>query len=223
MKTNLTNIIFFVTLLLIEIQATAQGYIVPNGVTFGGYESGIVNGYRINVIDNPSGTPSIWSTNTQFFLSVIGMTEPTVYPNTFSFSEYLDVGVRVFIASSNQPFSLAQVVSQSFTELDHSSPGYVFNHGSPFYLALYSGYQFAPPYIFPRTEPIQYLGPVFGWVKLQNLFGTIQFLDGALEYGGAGIYIGTQNIIQPSPEPGTLALAALGGLLLGFRRRRVAW
>jgi hypothetical protein len=40
---------------------------------------------------------------------------------------------------------------------------------------------------------------------------------GALEYGGAGIYAGTQNII-PVPEPSELALGALGALLLGFRR-----
>jgi hypothetical protein len=45
-------------------------------------------------------------------------------------------------------------------------------------------------------------------------------IDGALEYGGAGIIAGTQTIIQPVPEPSDLALAALGGLLLGFRRWR---
>jgi hypothetical protein len=38
-----------------------------------------------------------------------------------------------------------------------------------------------------------------------------------LEYGGDGIYVGTQNII-PVPEPSAFGLTALGGLLLGFRR-----
>lgn len=44
-------------------------------------------------------------------------------------------------------------------------------------------------------------------------------LDSALEYGGVGIYAGTQTIIL-IPEPNTLGLFSLGGLLFGFRRLR---
>ncbi len=36
-------------------------------------------------------------------------------------------------------------------------------------------------------------------------------------YGGDGFYAGTLTIIQPGPEPGTLGLVVLGGLLLGWR------
>jgi hypothetical protein len=42
-------------------------------------------------------------------------------------------------------------------------------------------------------------------------------LSSGLEIEGGGIYAGTQNII-PVSEPSAVALTALGGLLLGFRR-----
>jgi len=62
-----------------------------------------------------------------------------------------------------------------------------------------------------------YSNPVFGWGEFVNNHGAIQMLASALEIEGGVIFAGTQNII-PVPEPSTFALAALGGLLLGFRR-----
>jgi hypothetical protein len=62
-----------------------------------------------------------------------------------------------------------------------------------------------------------YSDPLFGWAELENVNGTIELLDSALEYQGGGIYAGTENII-PAPEPSEFALGALGALLFGFRR-----
>lgn len=218
MKTKIKNLIVVSYAVMASLQLHSQGYIVPNGVTYGGLESGAVSGYRINVIDNPSGTASVWAPYTQFWLNPISKTQPTVYTNTFSFQELTDVGVRVFLASLNDAISLQPILSQSWVELGSAS-SYVFQSGVPFYVALYSGYNFAPPY--PPNPPYQYLDPVFGWVELVNNHGAIQMLDSAVEYGGAGIFAGTQTII-PSPEPSSLALAALGISAL-FACRRKNW
>ena len=98
MKTKIKNLIVVSYAVMASLQLHSQGYIVPNGVTYGGLESGAVSGYRINVIDNPSGTASVWAPYTQFWLNPISKTQPTVYTNTFSFQELTDVGVRVFLA-----------------------------------------------------------------------------------------------------------------------------
>jgi hypothetical protein len=81
----------------------------------------------------------------------------------------------------------------------------VFEDGIPFYVGLYTGH-------FPQNGIYQ--DPVFGWALFVNNQGVIQMLDSALEYGGAGIYAGTQTII---PEPCTIAFFALGSLLLASR------
>ena len=101
------------------------------------------------------------------------------------------------------------------TELGYSpTSGYVFTNGIPFYLALYTGNQnFYPP------DGV-YTDPLFGWVQLVNNQGVIQMLGSALEYQGAGIYAGTQTIIQPVPEPGVLGLFALAGLSLFLVKNR---
>jgi hypothetical protein len=188
-------------------QLHAQGYVVQNGVASNGLNP--VFGYEIDVMHD------VVNTNyTRFFLNPIGKTQPTTFTNTFSFSEFTDLGVRVFLVSSNDAISLQPILSQSWTELGVSSSSYVFVAGVPFYVALYTGSNMAPPY--PPQPPYTYLDPVFGWAELENVGGTIQLLNSALEYGGAGIYAGTQNII-PFPEPSVFALAALGALLLGIR------
>lgn len=182
----------------------SQGYIVPNGVT----TNYIPGSGEISVIYNPT---SLYYTG--FFLNSIGKTLPTVYTNTFSYSVVLDVGVRVFLVSSNDPISLQPILSQTWTELG-GAPSYIFNNGVPFYVGVYTGnVQFAP------LDGI-YNDPLFGWALLVNNRGTIQVLDYAVEYGGAGIFAGTQNIIQPVPEPSVLALVGLGGLILACRRWR---
>jgi MYXO-CTERM domain-containing protein len=187
-------------------QLHSQGYIVANGVTSSGY---VGLGYLINVIHDPTNGYA-----TGFLLNPIGETQPTAYTNTFQFGSILDVGVRVFLVSSNIPISLQPILSQSWMELLYSpTSGYVFTNGVPFYLALYTGNVTQYP-----ANGI-YNDPLFGWVELVNNQGAIQMLGGALEYQGGGIYAGTDNII-PIPEPSEFALAAVGALLLGFRRRR---
>jgi hypothetical protein len=107
---------------------------------------------------------------------------------------------------------LESIQSSSYLEL--GAPA-VFADGVPFYVGLYTGLNFAPPY--PPNPPVNYLDPVYGWAELENVNGAIEMLDSALEYQGGGIYAGTQTII-PVPEPSVFALTALCGLLLGFRR-----
>jgi len=202
MKTKLFLLIWLqVSVALVQ----AQGYVVPNGVTYGGLNAG--NGYEIDVISSEA-----YSRSTRFFLNPVGKTQPTVYTNTFSFSEFLDSGVRVFLVSSNDAISLQPILSQSWTELGYGT-SYVFQSGVPFYLALYTGSFFAPPY--PPNPPFDYLDPEFGWVELVNNQGVIQMLGGAIEYGGVGIVAGTQIVIQAVPEPNAWSLLGLSALLVG--------
>ena len=70
-----------------------------------------------------------------------------------------------------------------------------------------------------QTCALPIYNPLFGWAELENVQGTIELLNSALEYQGGGIYAGTQTII-PTPEPSELALAALGTLLFGLWHRR---
>jgi hypothetical protein len=152
---------------------------------------------------------------TQFLLNPTGLTQPTAYTNTFTFNEFADLGVRVFLVNSNDAISLQPILSGSWTELQESS-SYVLQSGNPFYVGLYTGSNIAPPY--PPNPPYQYLDPVYGWAELENVNGTIELLNSALEYGGQGIYAGTDNIIQVVPEPTTMSLSALGLACLALRR-----
>ena len=192
------------------LQLKSQGYIVPNGVTFVGFD--FTGGYQTTVIQNPTN-----GDYTGFDLTPQGKTLPTIYTNTFSMSFFLDEGVRVFLVTSNDSISLQPILSQSFPEVGGTS---VFASGVPFYLGFYTGYN---PWVVSNGVPIYtgiYSDPVFGWGKFVNNRGVIQMLDSALEIGGVGIIAGTQTIIQPVPEPSVFALSALGGLLLVLRRWR---
>ena len=184
-----------------------QGYIVTNGINYIGMN--FIGGYEIDVMQNPTN-----GDYTGLILTPQGKTQPTIYTNTFSSGFFTDEGVRVFLVSSNDQISLQPILSQSYLELGGTS---VFADGVPFYLAFYTGYN---PWVVSNGVPVYtgiYSNPVFGWGEFVNNKGVIQMLSSALEIGGGGIFAGTQNII-PVPEPSTFALAALGGLLLGFRR-----
>ena len=183
------------------LQACAQGYIVPNGVF-------IISPPEISVVHNPA-SPTNGGSYTGFILHPQGMTPPTVYINTFLFDPIVDIGVRVFLVSSNDAMSLQPILAHSYTELLPTT--YVFNSGQPFYLGLYTGnVQTAPP------DGI-YNDPLFGWAELVNNRGVIELLDGALAYKADGIYVGTRHIIGGVPEPSAFGLSALGALLLGWR------
>jgi hypothetical protein len=171
----------------------SQGYLVPNGVTFAGYDPGAL-GSIIHVVSKPNN-----GDHTGFTL----MSEDASY---FLFGSFLDEGVRVFLVSSNDPISLQPIIAESYPELMYPNT-YAFDNGIPFYVGLHTGNGYPVNGIYPD--------PLFGWAQLINNAGIIDLIDGALEYGGEGIYAGTQTII---PEPRALALAALGTLLLGFRR-----
>lgn len=199
---------YFWTILILSaaFQLYPQGYIVPNGVTYAGLSlNGI--GYGINVTYDPTN-----GYTTGFSLDPLGETQPTLYTNTYRFDPIVNVGVRAFLTLYDQAITTNTLLSGSLTELLYSpNSGYVFNNGVPFYLALYTGDdQNAPP------DGV-YDNPLFGWVELENNRGVIEMLGGALEFQGDGIYAGTDNII-PAPEPGELALAALGGLCFAWRR-----
>lgn len=170
----------------------AQGYIVPDGVAG---QSGFVSIF--GVIQNPS------SGDVTAFAFIAKSA------NTFQFDKALDEGVRVFSVGLNDPVSLLPILAGNYSEYLVSNI-YTFAENDPFYVGLYAGQSVSP-----------YPDPLFGWAKLVNNGGTIQLLDSALEYGGGGIYVGTQNII-PVPEPGTLALAGVGALLIasGWWRKR---
>jgi hypothetical protein len=147
------------------------------------------NGYSIEVLHDPA---RLYYTG--FFLDPFN----TTY---FQYDYIVDIGVRVFFVSSNTPISLQPILSQSWTELTFPNY-YAFDNGNMV--------------VAPRDGI--YTDPLFGWVELVNNNGVIQLLDSALEYRGLGIIAGTQTILQPVPEPSTLALTALGGLCFLWRR-----
>ena len=207
MKSKLKSLIVLAFIFGITLRVNAQGYIILDGVVvnFGD----LFSPNEIDVLHNPS-DPTSGGSYTGFILNPVGKTQPTIYTNTFSYGVVLDIGVRVFLVSSNDPISLQPILSQTWTELG-GAPSYVFTNGVPFYVGLYTGnVQFAP-------QNGIYDNPIFGWAELVNNQGTIQVIDSALEYQGGGIYAGTQNII-PVPEPSVFGLSALGCLILAWRR-----
>ena len=177
----------------------SQGYIVPNGI--GSSSSG--SRFSMGVIQNPSN-----GDYTCFDLVRQGA-------NGFLFNPCLDEGVRTFLVLPNVPISLQPIIANNYPELTFPD-SYVFADRTPFYLGFYTGYH---PWLGDGTYTGIYTDPLFGWAKLVNVNGVIQMLDSALEYGGGGIYVGTQTII-PVPEPSFLALAAIGTLALWCQHRR---
>jgi hypothetical protein len=176
----------------------AQGFIVPNGVRFNGFDG---LGYSVAVTQDPA-----TGDYTGFDLNPIGKTPPSsTFINTYSFMPVVDEGVRTFIVSPNDSISLQPIQANSYPELTYPN-SYVFADGVHFFLGLYTGKR---PWDSQGNYTGIYTDPVFGWGEFVNNRGAIQFIGGALEAGGGGIYAGTQNII-PIPEPISLRLIALG-------------
>jgi len=186
----------------------SQGYIIPNGITFFGFDG---FGYQTQVIQNPTN-----SDYTGFDFVPNGKTPPSShYVNTFFTSTFTDEGLRIFLVFPNQPISLQPILSNAYAELLYPNNN-VFANGVPFYLGFYTGYN---PWVIIDGQPVYtgiYSNPVFGWGKFVNNQGAIQMLDSALEIEGGGIIAGTQTII-PVPEPSTLALVVLCSVSLGLR------
>lgn len=197
MKTS--NQIGFVIFLLLATapRLHSQGYIVPNGVNYLGPFLGLP-GYGITVLRDPTN-----GYTTGFSLNPVGRTQPTIFTNTFEYHFILDVGVRVFLVSSNAPINQQAIQSGNYTEL-MPQIDFVFNHNAPFYVGLYTG---SDPFYPPDGI---YSDPLFGWARLVNNQGVIQLLDSALVHKAGGIYAGTLNII---PEPTSIALVILGSAL----------
>ena len=189
----------------IVAQLHSQGYIVPMGVITN-YSGAFLPG-EISVLHDP-----INGSYTGFALIPNGETPPTFpYVNTFQFQALVDVSVRVFLVSPNDPISLQAILSSNYTELTFPN-SIVFTGITPIYVGLYTGNE-----LFHPTNGI-YSDPLFGWAELENYGGTIELLNSALEYQGGGIFAGTENII-PAPEPTTFSLIVSGALGLIWRHR----
>ncbi len=130
---------------------------------------------------------------------------------TFLFSPLADEGVRTFVVSPNDSISMQPISEHHYSELSAGNT-YSFANQSQFYLGFYTGNS------YPQNGI--YNDPLFGWGQFENNNGTIRLLGGALEYGGGGIYAGTETII-PVPEPSTISLAVCGFAFLLFCRRKM--
>jgi len=184
----------------------SQGSIVPNGITYD-YNPALGLGAAIYVLQNPTN-----GNFTGFFLRPFDITPPSApNTNTFQFYPLLDEGVRTFFVGSGDAFTWQAIQSGGYTELLYPDT-YLFPDGVPLYVGLYTG----------EGAPIggPYSQPLFGWAQLVNNGGVIALLNGALAYGADGIYVGTQNIIQSVPEPGTMILIGLGLLIFGWGLNR---
>ena len=88
----------------------AQGHIIPNGVTFNGFDG---QGYSVFVIQNPTN-----GDYTGFDLNPTGKTPTTsLYTNTYLFNPIVDEGVRTFLVSVNDSISLQPIMANSYPEL----------------------------------------------------------------------------------------------------------
>ena len=179
-------------LIVNPMRLRAQGYIVANGITFFGGNN------TVTVLQSPTS-----GDYTGFSLVSQNLTR-------FQFSPFLDEGVRTFLVSANDPINVQAITANSYPELTYPNT-YLFPNQTTFYLGFFTG----------GGYPVNgvYSDPLFGWGQFRNVNGAITFLGGALEYGGGGIYAGTQTII-PVPEPTALCLIGIGVSVFWFGRRK---
>jgi hypothetical protein len=161
----------------------SSAFIVPAGIT--ALRHGLTPGeLEIHVIQDPAtGDDTCMSFQPQG-------------RDTFGFSYCLDEGVRAFLVSSNAPLSEQTILQGNYPRLQQNQ---AFEPGIPFYVGFYTGRGFGSTYT----------NAVFGWGKFVTSDDVVELLDSALEYGGAGIYAGTQTII-PSQETAALNFVSSG-------------
>jgi hypothetical protein len=169
-------------------QGNSQGYILPGGI------SPIVATPPLGLM------LTVQSTNGDYTCFIFIPEGDPGPPNVFTFAG-CNEDVRAFLVSSNDPISLEPILETKYTELWYGLYQ-VFEPGVPFYIGFYTG--LSPGFVNTNGIFIYtgiYTDPAFGWAELVNNQGEIQMLDSALEYGGAGIYAGTQTIIQVPESP----------------------
>jgi hypothetical protein len=174
----------------------AQGYLVPNGVTFGPPSPWP---YTFTVVRNPSNG---WTTAFGF----------SGGPVLFRYDSIVDVGVRVFQVQFSEPISQAAIQANAYPEFTYPGP-YTLTNNQSFYVGIYTGADTAAP-----LDGI-YKDPLFGWARIRNRDGVLELLSSALSYQTQGIYAGTQNFVAPEPNAAPLCLlGALVGLLRPTRK-----
>ncbi|MEC5218810.1 hypothetical protein RCH09_003784 [Actimicrobium sp. GrIS 1.19] len=136
----------------------------------------------------------------------------------------LDPAAQAFLAPYGEEFSLATMRNNNFQNIGGAIFGSQINTGTiisadrryltsgTFYLAIASTPSFYSGYY--QTTP-----SVFGWAEFSYSPSGLQLLASDLTYDGAGIFIGTNEVIPAVPEPETYAMMIAGLSLLGL----IAW
>jgi hypothetical protein len=92
----------FCSFMLGAVRLQAQGYIVPNGVAFNGFDG---LGYSVSVKQEPT------TGETGFDLNPVGRTPPSSPSvNTYLFNPIVDEMVRTFRVSSGDPVNLQSIL-----------------------------------------------------------------------------------------------------------------
>jgi hypothetical protein len=126
-------------------------------------------------------------------------------------------GTAYFLVEENDPITWYTInfpaALASNTGLTPPNQQFIIPNGGSILLGFWedadgSGSQPAGNYVTPADN--------FGWVRIQNIGGTLSSLGSAVADDGPGILAGTLTTV---PEPGT-AILALSGLLVLVRKRR---
>jgi hypothetical protein len=117
----------------------------------------------------------------------------------------MDEGSSWYLASYGQTFS--QISLPNFSRILFNEPIQLYD--AVFYLAINTRSGF-----YPAAQE------VFGWAKFGlSANNNLTLIDSAIDYGDRGIIVGTY---QSVPEPSSLSLLALGGVVVALCRRKRA-